>query len=202
MEQSIRNHNAATNLAKSLAGERRFSGDLNSLASNGAIRVVGHTHFVKKDISSLGGRNKILDENTKKVDGVSTISDNKLPKNEAFIFDTVAIAHGVGSASKMGDVKFETAFPAALQNAVLSIKQLGNVIMERPVSDFYAKADPQSPGEKVLNLGSPHVLRDDEAIDFEITFPSGTSMADAASAGNELLAEFKLIGYVTRRSSN
>lgn len=201
MKRSIENFNAISRLFQEQANAGKFSQDLNNAISNNAVTAVTHTLYVKKDISAAGGIFRILDENVKKLDGVSNISENKLPKNQALIFDKIGISFGKGNADKMGDATFDLAFPAALQNAILSIRQLGNVIVERPVSDFYAKGTAQDPKEKVLEIGIPNVLRDDEPIDMEFIFPKGSSMPAAADADNALLAEVKLFGATTRRKA-
>lgn len=201
MKNQLENLVAADQLIVSAAGQERFSDELNRLINAGNVNLKTHSLHVKVDISAAGGRFDIIDENTTKTDGVSSISGNKLPKNQGVLFNKVAISYGVGDTTKKGGVKFETALPAALQNATLGIRQRGVSILERPVSDFSVKGTPQAPQEQVLELDIPAFLRDDDAIEMYFQFPSGVSVAAAAAAGSEHLAQVKIWGVATDRQA-
>lgn len=198
MEQQVKNHNAASNLFKSLAAAERFSSELNSQIRSGSFATLEHTLLVRKVIAGEAGSVDFIDANTRKLNGISNIVENKLPKNAAFLARGVVISYGVGDETAIGAEALETALPGALKNATLKVEQGSSVIMERPISDFVSKGTATSPAENILELASPAVLRDDEPMTWKIIYPEGATVS-AGTAGSKAIAEIKFLGYTTRR---
>lgn len=200
MEQSVKNFNAASALIKQAASNDKFSVDLNENIKAGNVYVRPDTLVLKADVSGASSKHDLLTEETKMVSGISDFTGNRLPKNKGFIFDGIEIGYGTGNAAKMSDGKFNTALPGALLNAKLVIRQLGSVLVSRPVSDFTSATTPNTPNEKSLRVGYPSTLRDDEPLDIQLEFTPGSGLDAAVDpAVNSHLVELKLTGVSTIR---
>lgn len=201
MKNQLENLKAAHVLFSGAAKEGRFSDELNRLISAGQVSLKTESLYVETDITGASGRQNIIDENTTKIDGISSFRGNKLPKNRGVLFNKIAIAYGEGDAAKKGDVDYGKKLPAAFKNAVLGLRQRGATILERPVSDFTVSGTPQAPAEQVLELDVPAFLRDDDAIEMYFQFPNGSTVPATTTAGNSNLAQVKLWGVATDRKA-
>ena len=74
-----------------------LSNELASLIAGRKARLTRHTIYVRKDITGAGGIFNVIDENTLKVEGVSSLTKTSLPKNQAVIFDKIAIGSALRS---------------------------------------------------------------------------------------------------------
>ncbi|WP_341199771.1 hypothetical protein [Croceibacter atlanticus] len=201
MRKQEQNLSSIVALFLGAAQSKRFSDELNKSIIDGNVTYPEKTHYFAKDISSAGGTIQLLDENTKKTAGSSSISEGRLAKNEGAVSVGVEFLYGTGDASKPGSVDYNTAMPAVLQNAVITLSQNGRVLLSRPVSDAFAKGTATGHAEKVLELRVPIAIRDAEAIKAELEFPTGTSMPAEISATEQHMFLTKIYTNVTQRKA-
>lgn len=159
-----------------------------------------HTVYVRKEATNASSRWAIIDENTSKVDGVSSISKTSLPKNEAVVFDKIAIGFGEGDAAGLeGAINYSAnTAPAALRNAVFVITQNGREVVEIPVSEALKGVSPGSPADYYHDLEGFHYLVDDQPMEWMLRFPNGQTLAPSA-IGKFVYVEFRLQGFKTAR---
>lgn len=194
----VSNQNQVIALLKQLAGEKAFSQDTNDrLIEIKKMRVYPHTLYFKKDVSGLGGDKKMLDTQTKKLSGISSINEDRLPKNEVQVISSLGIGYVKTALAEMGKAKFGAAFIGEIENAVLKISQNSKTLLYRPVSDFTYAGTETNPSEKVIDLDYPLVLADDQSIDWRLEFADGFGVPQAVDANNHHLLQFKGYGFVT-----
>lgn len=165
------------------------------------VRLTRHTVFVRKDVTGAAGTYDIIDENTKKVNGVSSISETKLPKNQAVVFDKIAIGFAEGSADggQEGALDYgKDKSPAALRNANLVIIQNGREVLDLPVADMVKGDSSNNPGDLYHDLEGFNYLVDDQPMTWQLKFPDGTSIA-AGATGEKKYLEVRIQGFKTSR---
>lgn len=199
MESTLKNlqEKKSVFLGAAQSNDNRLSGDLVKSINEGKVYFSPKTHYVKKDISEAGGLTRILDTTTKRVDGISTFNENKLPKKEAMVYDQVRIAYGKGDEAKLSSTKLNKAFDEALLNANLIIKQNGRIQLEAPVSDFHTEGTNTDVNSNYVQIPVPNLIRDDEELEISLQFPKGSAMPAASSGENHFVGIY-LRGVVTR----
>jgi len=180
-----------------LGGADKLSADLNAKVNNGSVTVDPSTHFVRKDISGASSIYDFIDEQTDKIDGISSIKSTSLPKNQAFIFHGVAVGYSEGTtASGAGAQTYSDDLPAAVRNANLLIRQNGREVLNEPIANFAKGEATTRPSDYYFELPSLRYLKDDEAIEIKIVFPKGVALPDAG-ASNSNYMEVRLLGQKT-----
>ena len=186
---------------------KSFSSELASLikpadGSETKVRMTRHTVFVRKKATNASSTWRILTENTKKIAGVSSIQETKLPKNQAVVFDKIAIGYATSATDNAeGAVDYSsTKAPAALRNAVLTIAQNGREVLELPVADMVKVTSPTKMEDYYHDLEGFNYLVDDQPMEWTLTFPDGQSLAPSA-AGNQEYIEVRLQGFKTIRKA-
>ena len=176
------------------------STELSSLIGANQVRLSRHTAFVRKDATNASSTWNIIDSNTKIVAGVSSISQKKFPKNQAVIFDKVAIGFAEGDAEgKEGALDYTTTkAPAVLRNASLVLTQNGREVLELPIADLTKTISPGNPNDYYHDLEQFAYFADDQDMDWVIKFPDGQAFAPSA-AGKFNYIEIRLQGYKTSR---
>jgi len=182
-----------------------FSNELANLirpidGSDIKARLTRHTVYVRTDATNASSSWAIINENTKKVDGVSSISETKLPKNHAVIFDKVAIGFAEGTAvNQEGALDYtSTKAPAVLRNAVLVITQNGREVLELPVADMTKVISPTNNSDYYHDLEGFHYLVDDQPMEWVLKFPNGQALS-SSEAGKYNYLEVRLQGFKTSR---
>ncbi len=177
-----------------------LSNELSQLVEGKKVRVTHHTAFVRKEVTNAGGTFKIIDEETKKVDGVSSISETKLPKNHAVVFDRIAIGFAEDAAQgKEGALDYTSSkAPAIARNAQLVITQNGREVVSIPLSEVTKTISPGNPGDYYHDLEGLNLLVDDQPMEWNLVLPSGQVLAPAA-AGQFVYMEVRLQGFKTIR---
>ena len=180
-----------------------FSSELAGLINPGHGREIQvglkpTTLYVRKDATNASSRWSIIDENTIKLDGVSSFSKTSLPKNEAIVFDKIAIGYAEGAAGKEGSLAYSTDLPASLRNADLVIIQNGREVISIPVSDLAKTGAPGNSDDLYHDLESFQYLVDDQPMQWDLRFPAGQSLAPA-TAGNSTYVEVRVKGFKTQR---
>lgn len=188
-----------------IAAHDAFSAELASRLNPGQGREIEvnlkpTTVYVRKNATNAAGPWAMIDENTTKTEGVSSISKNALTKNEAVVFDRIAIAFGEGDAAgKEGAVDYNASkLPVVLRNATLLIRQNGREVVEIPVADLGKTISPGSNEDYYHDLESFQYLVDDQPMEFLVKFPDGQVFAPSA-AGKFNYVELRLRGFKTAR---
>ncbi|MGB7841156.1 MAG: hypothetical protein WBL21_00085 [Salinimicrobium sp.] len=182
-------------LAEVISG---VSNELQNVFSQDGIRMTRHTVFVRKNATNAGSSWKVIDENTKKKDGVSSFGDQKLNKNQAVVFDKIALGFAEGDAEgQEGALDYSsTKAPAVLRNATLVITQGTREVLEIPVADMVKVTSPTKMEDYYHDLEGFNLLADDQEMDWKLVFPSGQVFAPSA-AGKQNYIELRLQGYKT-----
>ncbi len=156
-----------------------LSNELASLIAGRKVRLTRHTVYVRKDITGAGGIFNVIDENTLKVEGVSSLTKTSLPKNQAVIFDKIAIGFALGSVElgEEGKVDYSTALtPAEIRNATLVITQNGREVLELPVADMVKAQSTNNANDLYHDLEGFHFLGDDQPMEWQLKFPKGVNI--------------------------
>lgn len=180
-----------------------FSSELASLIRSAdgdpKVRLTRHTVYVRKNATNASSTWRIIDENTKKVDGVSTIGENRLPKNQVVVFDKIAVGFAEGDAAgKEGALAYNQEAPSSLRNANLVITQNGREVVDLPVADLIAGETTHTSGDAYHDLEGFNYLVDDQAMEWNFRFPNGETLAPSA-AGKVAYVEVRLQGFKTSR---
>jgi len=177
-----------------------MSNELSSLITGETLRLTRHTVLVRKDVTNAGGAIRIIDENTKKIDGVSSLSETKLPKNQAVIFDKIAIGFAEGDAvGKEGALDYTSSkAPSILRNANIVITQNGREVLDLPLADITKVTSPASQEDYYHDLESFNYLVDDQPMEWVLRFPNGEVFAPSA-AGKFNYIEVRLQGFKSSR---
>jgi len=175
------------------------STELSTLIAKGDVRLSRHTAYVRKNATGASNTFNLIDENTKAVDGVSSISERRFPKNQAVIFDKVAVGFAEGDAEgKEGAVDYtSTKLPAVLRNASLVLTQNGREVLSIPMSELGKQVSPASGEDNYHDLEAFSYFADDQAMEWVIKFPSGETFS--AATGKQNYVEVRLQGYKTSR---
>ena len=175
------------------------STELKSLIMSKQVRLTRHTAFVRKNATGASNTFNLIDENTKAVAGVSSISERRFPKNQAVIFDKVAVGFAEGDAeNKEGAVDYtSTKLPAVLRNASLVLTQNGREVLDIPMSELGKQVSPASGEDNYHDLEGFSYFADDMAMEWVIKFPNGETFTPAT--GKQNYVEVRLQGYKTSR---
>lgn len=200
MKQQAENLEALRKMVVGAARLEKFSAELNQLINNEKFTVKGDDLLIKKSIEGAGGRQNLIDENTKMEPGLSSISGNRLAKNKGFVVNKVRVSYADALATAIGSADFDTKkVLGGIKNAVMGIRQRGETLMERPVSNFTVdNTSGVAANDKFFTLDEPIFLRDDDTIEWYLIFPNGVSVS---ATTNDALIEVKLSGASTSRRS-
>lgn len=162
-----------------IAASAEFSNELASLITGRKVRLTRHTVYVRKDITGAGGIFNVIDENTLKVEGVSSLTKTSLPKNQVHIFDKIAIGFALGTVepNEEGKVDYGSAVaPAEIRNATLVITQNGREVLELPVADMVKAQQSNNANDLYHDLEGFHYLVDDQPMEWQLKFPKGVNI--------------------------
>lgn len=180
-----------------------FSGELASLIGAKQTRLTRHTVYVRKDITGAGGIFNIIDENTLKVEGVSSLTKDALPKNQAVIFDKIAIGYALGTVTlgEEGIVDYgKDSAPAEIRNSTLVITQNGREVLELPVADMIKAQSTNTAGDYYHDLEGFHYLVDDQPMEWQLKFPKGVNIVGGGvNSDFRKYLEIRIQGFKTSR---
>lgn len=186
-----------------------FSSELASLINpgqgnqEGKARLTRHTVYVRKDITGAGGIFNVIDENTLKVEGVSSLTKTSLPKNQAVIFDKIAIGYALGTVvlGEEGKVDYgKDKAPAEIRNATLVITQNGREVLELPVADMIKGDSANNAGDLYHDLEGFHYLVDDQPMEWQLKFPKGVNIVGGGiNSDFRKYLEVRIQGFKTSR---
>ncbi|MFN3753316.1 hypothetical protein [Flavobacterium sp.] len=159
---------------------QQLSAQLVKDLNTGSIVLDDQTLEIKKEVVG-GGTIDLIDGTTERVDGICSFDKNKLQTGRAFVFDQIAINYATDAASgKEGELAYNTAAPAALQNAIFILSQDGRVVFSAPVRDLTNILTGQKASDAYTQLKSLRYFADDRTITMQIKFPPGVSLSNAA----------------------
>lgn len=177
-----------------------LSNELRNWIANKQVKLIDHTAIVRKNITGASSIYDLIDDETAKVDGVSTIKGKSLNKNEAIVFDKISLAYGTDAETgKEGAVKYGHTDIAALNNANFVLTQNGRVVVDLPVSNLIKPAgNGFKEDDKFTELSSLAYLVDDQPMDWRLRFPAGTPLP--AITDTQQYLEVKIKGLKTLRN--
>ena len=187
-----------------VSAAQSFSSELASLIGSTTgttgINLKRHTVYVRKNATNASSNWHVVDENTTKIEGVSSFSKTSLPKNQGVVFDKIAVGFAEGDAEgREGALDYtSTKAPAVLRNAVLQIRQNNREVIEIPMADLVKTISPGSPEDYYHDLEGFNYLVDDQPMEWVVKFPQGETLAPSA-AGKFNYLEIRLQGFKTSR---
>lgn len=199
MKNQLENANAVSALLMARTGD--FSAELQNLIANGQVSVRETTDYIAKPISGSGGTINLVEASTDRKEGVSTFNGNKYPQNVAKLIDAIELRVGKGDPADYGSIAFDKVEPAQLKNAHLIIEQNGRKLLEKKVSDFIADGTETNAEDRFVKLALPLVIRDVEDFDIKLKFPTGSSVAAAATSVDTEIVKLSFRAYETGRRS-
>lgn len=183
-----------------LANMGKFSGDLQAAISSKKVALRPHTMLVRKNISGFGGTNPLIDSNTQKLAGISTLNGNKLDKGEAVLYDRIALAYAKGAAADgPGKQDYTADAPALLRNSFIEVRQFGKQTLHEPIANYLKGEATTKSDDNFFELPGFQFLVDDESFEINIITPSGAGSLDAADAANNHYFELRANGVITKR---
>lgn len=157
-----------------------LSTQLQAQIAEGKVKLDDQVLYVKKEISG-GGIVKLLTGTTERVAGICSFDKNKLQTGRAFVFDAVAINYKSDAASgKEGELAYDAAAPAALQNADFVISQNGVEVYRMPVRDLHNIQTGQKASDEYTQTRSLRLINDLHTIEMYIEFPENVSLSNAS----------------------
>jgi hypothetical protein len=125
-------------------------------------------------ISPSIGTQQLFDANTKKVVGVSDFSERVLAPSEVLIIEKIRIGYDTNDdAGKEAALTYGKILSTSFRNAVLRIRQNGDVKYEISLSDLQNKYTGDSLESDIVTLNIPVVLVGGADIKLELEFAEG-----------------------------
>jgi len=148
----------------------QFMGDF----SNQRVKILNGTPVLRKEIKPSMGVQYLIDEDTRKVVGVSDFSEKVLSNSEVLIIDKLRVGYCTSldtKAEALGDYK--KVLPVAFRNATFRIRQDGDVVYETGLSDVFNRYTGTSLEDDYVQLKNPVTLVGGLEIQFELEFGKG-----------------------------
>jgi hypothetical protein len=177
-----------------------LSASLQAAVNSGNFFLDPTDLYIKKQISAASGITRLIDSNTKKLDGICSFdSDGKVDQNRAAIWNRISVKYGLGNdGASPGSIAYTEAVPAQLANADLVITQKGREVLRKSVRSLYARGTETEAGADYVDLSSLRLFVDDEDIEINLHFPTGVAMP-AAGAGTTGFIYVSIDALTTRK---
>lgn len=162
------------------------------------------SYFIRANITSLNGQQKILNSATVKTLGVTNFyNSGYLPAFYNFCFDKIAVRYALVAAANAA--VYNTAayssvlssMDPALRCADLIIYQNKNTILETPIADFGSQAAITGGGVRNFDggdLDQPRILEENKQVEIAVNLP----LAMNTAANNTAMVEIMLMGVQAR----
>jgi len=182
-----------------MAGLGAFSSSLTDKIKDNDFTLRHTELIVRGNISGQAGRQRFLDGSSEIIEGECNIKNGTLPKNEAFIFNEIAVNYGTAAtAIEPGAVSYDKKAIEGLRNSTFYIEQNGRRVLKIPVKTLhnpYTVSNKQDEYTQLLNLA---YLADDIAMEWGFEYPkAGGIPAGADQANGHHYAEVYLRGLST-----
>lgn len=153
--------------------------------------------YVKKQVSG-GGTINLLTGNTENLVGICNFDKNRLQPGRAFVFDQIAFNYkSDAAADKEGEVTYDAAAPAVLQNADFVISQNNIEILRLPIRDICNIETGQKASDEYTQLKSLRLIDDVNTVTMQIQFPE-TSAGFAAGTFHYVYVRLSGLQTVTK----
>ncbi|WP_299106048.1 hypothetical protein [uncultured Tenacibaculum sp.] len=167
-----------------------------SLGQEGGVKILNNTVVLRKEMT-VGGTQKLVDSNTKKISGISDFDGNRFKDDEVHIYERVRLGYETHAESgKAAQLMYANKMTASFRNAILRVRQDGVVLGEIPVADIYNKYTGRTMRDDYFELKHPIVLVGGTDYDLEYEFPDGST-----SAANKEYLELVFDGHKVVRST-
>lgn len=162
------------------------------------IKMLPTVKVIRKELS-IGGKQVLLESDSKLKYGVNDFDGNKLDEHTNLIVGGIGIQYDKDAASsKEADLTYGKALPAALRNATLVITQ-GGVIAQYPFSVLSNQsiANSINGNDNMYELPEPFVITDQQRFEIEIQYPQGAAIAGS----DKHYLELTMFVFETSRTS-
>lgn len=150
--------------------------------------------YIKKEITG-GGTINLLTGNTENLVGICNFDKNRLNQGRAFVFDQIAFNYkSDAAAGNEGNVTYNAAAPAVLQNADFVIIQNNIEVLRLPVRDISNIATGLTAADEYTQLKSLRLIDDVNPITMQIQFPESSA---GVAAGTHHYVYVRLSGLQT-----
>ncbi|EAR15432.1 hypothetical protein [Robiginitalea biformata] len=196
-------HKTALNFILAVAA--LLSTSLQNAINDGKLGLEPNELFVKKQIDGASGIVKLIDSNTKQLDGVCSFdSDGRMNQNRAAVFNRLTVHYGTGNdGAGAGTIDYSDAIPAVLLNAEIVISQEGRQVLRRSVRSIVAgdgSGVETKAGDQYADLSSLRLLADERDVQINLHFATGAAMP-AAGAGTTPFIYVSLDALTTKKTA-
>ncbi|KAB8153379.1 hypothetical protein EZY14_009105 [Kordia sp. TARA_039_SRF] len=168
-----------------------LSEDFKRKLKNGSVMFTPSSLMIRKEVSA-GGKVNLLEEQTKKVQGINSFDGDMLNKNRIFIGTHVVVKYAAeASGSNPSTLDYTTNLPKGLKSSNLKTVQGKRILTTLPIA---AINDAAFTDELYFNLGNPIFFQDETLTEVEIEFPSTVDLAPGA--GNSSYIEVSYLGFI------
>lgn len=179
------------------ANSDRVPSNLTEAFQDGKVKVLSNVVILRKEVS-VGGKQSLVDSDTKKVDGVSDFDGNKLVDYRALIVNAMKIGYSAhADAGKEAELDYKTVLPIALRNSRLKITQ-GGIIFDYPLSALGNPHTGTNLKDDIVILPQSFVFVPNQSFEIELAYPKGAAIAGA----NKHYLELSFISEETRLSNS
>lgn len=126
--------------ARNVAGKNGIDGTLaGKIQSLSGYTIKDEIKVIRKEVTGQSNRVRLIDTDTKKVQGLSSFVGNQTDSGELFIFRHVAIGYATHAtdSGKEKELVYNTDLPAELRNANLVLTVGKDEKLNIPLSELY-----------------------------------------------------------------
>lgn len=139
-------------------------------------RLNDSTFYINFRVDGMAGTNSLIDSNTKRLVGITNFDGDVLKAGRDLVIDSIKTVYtDVGTLPENADWSQAKAFPAALANAEIRLKQRNNVLIDLPVEDTRAFNS-----DDYRQIATTPTLKALETFELELEFPKGVAVAAGA----------------------
>lgn len=158
-----------------------------------SAKVMDRTHYITFDAKGKGSITELIDSNTRKLRGVTSLDANKFNKGRYFVIDEVRVLVD-GTAEKPAEATWKAKANKAVVNSELSIAQ-DEELLRLPVSDILAENGAQLENSGFRAVSSAPVLIPEKEINIRWEFPDGVGVD--SSTTQLVRVEFRGFEFLT-----
>lgn len=137
-------------------------------------KVMDRTHYIAFDAKGKGSVVKLLNSNTRKLTGITSLDANKFNKGRHFVIDGIRVIIEA-TASDAKEASWKSNPDKAILNSELTISQDGDIIT-LPLTDLVAPNFQTSQEGGFRSIASAPVLLPEQEFQFSWEFPDGVGV--------------------------
>lgn len=146
----------------------------NNITAPNGFTAKDTTLYLTKNMKGTGGLEKLIDANTKKIDGVTNFDGNKLDKGRNYMIDSVRVRVDVAAAT-LDLATWKGTPTAAIKNAVLKVTQ-GEELFAIPLTDLFNDATSTSNYDDFRVISHLPTIYGDKEYKIDLQYADGTSV--------------------------